>query len=533
MGTLSLDSFEQSSLGNVKYDVTEKLDSLNKSFKSSVSEVEGKFGKVEQSMGDAISKNINFNEVGNAVKEYKIEDRVVKTVENISEGITKTTSYDDNGTAYLTEVTDLTKNSGEIYPKYDLKPNVEIQKGNVTTKIDSLGRVASAKIENITVKDVGARDNSELNKLNVDYDEGYQKGHMIPDRFGGSATYENITPERANINQGIMKRTENFAAKVANDNHNVTYEKIANHDGNSDIPSSYDIKITIDGMDSKEFIDKNPEYNEYADLPDKIYNNDEFQSGEMSDFQKTVTDVKEVGNKIGTAMKPHHEAGIESAKMAASVTCAISTVDNVTACLDGEITADEAAMNIAKDTATAGAVGYGAGFISSAVSSSMASSSNAMISSLGNSCVPAAAVSFGIASYDTVVDYAQGEITTEEFAYDMGENAVGVAGSIGGAALAGAAVGSVVPGAGTAVGAAVGVVGGMVGYAVATGAYETAVEAAGDAIEEHADEIKQLGDKAQSVANDTIDKAAALGENAVNDVKDAISNFNIQNKLPW
>ena len=522
MGALSLDSFEQSSLGNVKYDMTEKLDSLNKSFKSSVTEVEGKFGKAEQSMGDAISKNIGFNEIGNAIKEYDIDGKVVKTVEKISDGITKTTSYDDNGTPYLTEVTDVAKNINET----KLTPNTEIQKGNVTTQIDSLGRVASSKIENISVKEVGARDNSELNSLKVDYPEGYQKGHMIPDRFGGSGTYENITPERASVNQGPMKRTENFAAKAAKDNHNVTYEKTANHVGSNEIPSSYEVKITVDGMDAKEFIEKNPEYKEYADLPDKIYNDNDFSKGEMSNFKKAATDL---GEKVGM----QHEAGMESAKIAATVTCAISTVDNVTACLDGEITADQAAINIAKDTGTAAVAGYGAGFISSAVSSSMASSSNALISSLGNSCVPAAAVSFGISSYDTVVDYAQGEITTEEFAYDMGENAVGVAGSIGGAALAGAAVGSVVPVAGTAVGAAVGVVGGMVGYAVATGAYETAIEVAGDAIEEHADEIKQLGDKAQSVANDTIEKAAVLGENAVTDVKEAINNFNVQNKLPW
>lgn len=521
----SFDSFEQSSLGQVKFDVTEKLDNLNKSFKSGVEEVKGKFGEVEQSMGE-ITKNIDITEAGNAIKEYVVDEKVVKTVEKIGDGITKTTSFDDNGTAYLTEVADTVK--GTIETK--LTPDSEIHKGNVTTKIDSQGRVSSAKIDNIELKETGTRNNTELNNLEVDkkiyQEQGNQKGHMIPDRFGGAASYENITPENAKINQGVGKRAETFAAKLVEDGHEVTYEKTANYVGSSEIPSSYDVKITVDGMDSKDFIKETGEYKQYEDLPDKIYNNEDFSKGEMSNIEKVATDVGEVVGDF-------HEAGIESAKIAATVTCAISTVDNVTACLDGEITADEAVVNIAKDTVTAGAVGYGTGFVSSAVASAMESSSNQLISSLGNSNVPAAAVSFGIASYDTVIDYAQGEITTEELAYDLGENAVGVAGSIGGAALAGAAVGSVVPGAGTVVGATAGVVGGMVGYAVATGAYETVVEAAGDAIEEYSDELQQLGDKAKSIADDTIDKAAALGEDAVNNVKDAINNFNIQNALPF
>lgn len=534
MGAISLDSFEQSSLGKVKYDVTDKLEGFNKSFKSSVESVEGKFGKAEQAMGDTISKNINFNEIGNAIKEYKIEDKVVKTVENIGDGITKTTSFDDRGTAYLEETTKLV--DGNYKTDIKIKPNIEIIKDNVTTKTDNLGRVVSSKIENIELKPAGSRDNAELNNMKVNenlYEGGYQKGHIIPDRFGGTATHENITPEYGKLNQGVIKRTENFAAKLCEDGHNVTYEKSPNYVGKSEVPSSYDIKITVDGVDSKEFIKNNSAYDKYADLPEKIYNSEEYYKGEMNTAQKVVTDIKETGTQIGVKAKPHHEAGMESAAIAATVTCAISTVDNVTACLDGEITADQAALNIAKDTGTAGAVGYGAGFISSAVSSSMASSSNALISSLGNSCVPAAAVSFGIASYDTVVDYAQGEIGTDELAYDLGENAVGVAGSIGGAALAGAAVGSVVPGAGTAVGAAAGLVGGMVGYAVTTGAYETAVQAAGDAIEEHSEEIKQLENKAKDIANDTINKASALGDQAVADVTNAIKDFNIKNSLPF
>ncbi len=307
-----------------------------------------------------------------------------------------------------------------------------------------------------------------------------------------------------------MKRVENIVRELKADNHKVDYEVKTNYVADDTRPSSFEPKITVD--------------NQPYDLPDdlkKIYN-----EPDPSAVKKVTTDI---GERYGLSNK----AGVEQGALAATVTCAMSTVDNVSACISGEITADEAAINIAKDTATAGAVGYAAGFVTNEVATAMAASSNSLISSLGNSCVPAAAISFGIASYDSVMDYAQGEIGVDELAYDLGENAVGVAGAIGGGALAGAALGSVVPGAGTVVGAGVGLVGGMVGYAVTTGAYETVVQKAGDSLEAHADELKALQEKAESIANNTIDMAAQIGDNAVADVKAAISDFNIKNSLPF
>ena len=91
----------------------------------------------------------------------------------------------------------------------------------------------------------------------------------------------------------------------------------------------------------------------------------------------------------------------------------------------------------------------------------------------------------------------------QELAYDLGENAAQIGGGIAGAALAGAAVGSVVPGAGTVVGFGAGLVGGMVGCAVASEAYASAVEFG-------AENVDALADKAQEMANKTVDIAKKL-----------------------
>ena len=506
MDAMALEGIEKSALVANKIELTEKIEVFNKSFKSGVKEIKGNFGQIEQSMGDAISKNIGRNEVGNAVKEYLQDGNLVKTVERLGDGCIKTTSFDSKGTAYLEEITNLAKGTTQL----DVKPNIEIIKDNFTAKTDQFGRTVSSKISDLQIKETGRETLSDKLR-DGSYKPNDERGHIIADNFGGPATKENIVPQDKIVNKSQFKEVENTVRRLKAEGHKVDYEVKTNYSGKDPRPSSFEPKITVDG---KEYTDLSPDLK-------KIYNN-----GESSNIQKAMTNTAE---KVGL----HHEAGMEAGAIAASVTCAMSTVDNVTACIDGEITADQAAINIAKDTATAGAVAYGAGFVSSAVSSSMASSSNALISSLGNSCVPAAAVSFGIASYDSVMDYAQGEIGVDELAYDLGENAVGVAGSIGGAALAGAAVGSVVPGAGTVVGAAAGLVGGMVGYAVTTGAYKTVVAEVGEALDEHSEEIKQLTEKAESIAQDTVNKAAELGENAVSDVKAAINDFNIKNAFPF
>lgn len=233
---------------------------------------------------------------------------------------------------------------------------------------------------------------------------------------------------------------------------------------------------------------------------------------------------------------------------AAAITCAVSTVDNVSKFMDGEISAEEMVVDIAKDTGVAGAVGYGSAFVSSAVAQGLKNSSHELLNSVGKSGVPAAVIAFGVTSYDCISDFAQGEIDGIELAYDLGDNAASVAGgmlgtiavaSVGAAASAatgakvGAIVGSVVPGAGTAAGAIAGgavgfgisVVGGMVGTAIASEAYLTAVDLGSAGVD-------ILADKVQEVANSTVEKAKVEMPDSVNDIKNAINNFASTNMIP-
>ena len=244
-----------------------------------------------------------------------------------------------------------------------------------------------------------------------------------------------------------------------------------------------------------------------------------------------------------------HNAGLESGAFAAGLTAAVSTYDNVQRYMDGKITAQEAAMDIAKDVGTAGALGYGTAFVSTAVTSVMSESSHELIKKVAGSGAPGIVISFGIDTYDSVIDYAQGKIDSSQLAYDLGEGAAHIAGSVAGAAasafvagevasnvgvVVGGAVGSVVPGAGTAagmvagkvVGYGVGMVGGMVGCAIASEAYATAVEFG-------AENADVLAEKAKAAAQGTIELAKVHAPEKVADTRNAVNEYASKFNLPF
>lgn len=195
----------------------------------------------------------------------------------------------------------------------------------------------------------------------------------------------------------------------------------------------------------------------------------------------------------------------------------MSTVDNFQKYCAGEISIGEAFADAATDVGKAGAIGYGTGFVTAAVARAASASGSQLIKSLGNSSIPGAVISWGVASFESITDYAQGEIDGKELASDLAENAVSVAGSIAGAALAGAALGSVVPGAGTVAGFAVGLVGGMVGTVIATEAFETAVSLGAETVTELANKIEQTATNTIELAKEAIPEKVENVKNALND----------------
>lgn len=191
-----------------------------------------------------------------------------------------------------------------------------------------------------------------------------------------------------------------------------------------------------------------------------------------------------------------NQAGLKSAKEAAAITLAVSSAENIYQYANGEISGTEAVTNVAKDTAISGGIAYGTG----------------AISSLTGSSVPGAVISLGVASYDDVKDYVNGDISKSELAYDLGRNTA----SVVGATVGGVAGSAAVPVVGS-------FVGGMAGSYVATQAYDMGAELISDnmdtIVEFSSNAIEQVGDTAVKIADSVGDALADVQEKAV-EIKD-------------
>ena len=208
--------------------------------------------------------------------------------------------------------------------------------------------------------------------------------------------------------------------------------------------------------------------------------------------------------------------GLEGAAFTAAITAGVSTIDNYRLYMNGEISIEDALADIARDTGVAAAEGFIPDFITGSVNYAFQNSSHSLLRSLSAYHVPAMVISFGIDSYDEISDYAAGEITGLELAYELGDNAVQVLGATAGATALGP-----VPG-GSLVGA-------VAGAALASKAYETAVELA---VEYGPDAIERINEVADSFKTDASAMVSASidqvveGADAVRDaISEAVSEF--------
>lgn len=499
---MRIETIESNAFKPTEIELKEKMIFMNKSFTSKLTPENGIYGITETVKDNGVVERLGINEFGHKYKEFFLDGLIKKRFEIFGNGCNAVTSFDDNETAYLRKVTQLNGNRAKVISN-NLTPNITITKGNFTAMTDAYGRPVLNRMTDLQIRPEGtARKSLDRIVRDNSYRKNDQKGHLIADCFGGPSSRENVVPQLDKVNQGKMAKVENVVRDLKKQGYSVDYEIKTNYVGSkSNRPSSFEPRIVINGE-------------EYKELPaelKKIYNN----SSESSIKKGLINQ----GEKFGIA----NEMGIKTGLVAAGITFSISTVDNVSSFLDGNISSEDMAINILEDTAAAGGLGYATTFISTAASQALSKSSISLISKVGGSCAPAAAVSFAVESYGDISEFAQGKIDGNELAYDLGENATEIAGSFAGGAAAGAALGTVAGPAGMAAGT---VIGGVVGCALASEAYATAVEAG-------APEAKMLADKAEQFARVTVDAVAETAPEQLDNVKTAINDFADSADLPF
>ena len=491
---LNMDVLESNVLKSTELDFNEKMFALNKLFVSKITPENGIYGKTETIRDNGVTERLGINEFGRKIKDYMVGGQLYKQRELLGGGYNATTFFDDVGTACLRIITNLEGNQKSVLHTTH-KPNEIIVEGNFTSKIDRYGRPILNRVTDVQLKPANeARKSLHAIERDGAYRVGDQKGHLIADSLGGTATRENIVPQLDKVNQREIAKVENIVRKLKLQGHTVDFEMKANYIGSkSGRPTSFEPRIIVDGK-------------EYMEIPkelQKIYNF-------FSD-----TPIKRIAITAGERFWLPHEIGMKSGLVAAGLICATSTVEHISAFIDGKLVAEEMITEIVEDVALAGALGYGTAFISTAVSQAMTIHSNAFISRVGSSCLPAVTIAFAIESYQIVSSYAQGNIDGGQLAYELGKKAAGMGGNLAGGVVGGAAFGSVAGPVGIVAGA---LVGGLVGCVLTTEMYKTAAEMGIDGTE-------FLAERTEQFANIVIDTVAEIAPEQLDTVKAAFQDF--------
>ena len=165
---------------------------------------------------------------------------------------------------------------------------------------------------------------------------------------------------------------------------------------------------------------------------------------------------------IKDVVKYSNKAGLEQAKSGAVIGGSISIIKNVVALAKGEKDAEDAIIDVAKDTGSAVAVSYATGATGAALKGAMQNSKSAVIRGLSKSNLPAMLVTVTLETGKTLGRYFNGEIDSVQCLEELGEKGTGLVSSAVFAAIGQILIPIPVVG---------GLIGSMVGYALSSACY--------------------------------------------------------------
>lgn len=251
------------------------------------------------------------------------------------------------------------------------------------------------------------------------------------------------------------------------------FQKYLDNDVLIDVPSDYYDKILMEADKEIERLKKQVE-NQLAkgnkDTAEHLKKKIENYQKIKKNLRKSTVSTKDamfarLHPKLSTAkdiVKISHRAGVETAKMAGIVGGSVSIVQNLVAVVKGDEDVDDAVKNVAKDTGTSVAVGYGTGFVGSALKGVMQNSGSQTIRGLSKTNIPGVVVTVAVSATKTMNRYFQGDITGTQCFEELGEQGVGMISSSVFAIIGQTVIPIPVVG---------GLIGGMVGYALASASY--------------------------------------------------------------
>jgi len=247
--------------------------------------------------------------------------------------------------------------------------------------------------------------------------------------------------------------------------HNRYYEKYKN--GSIDIPSDQykdvinrwnDLLQSLENQKEhclksgkiQEAESKQKEINKINDLKSRTRSSSVTKSDAMearkNPFVSTIKD----------SLKIVHQSGIESAKIGASTSAAVSSVRNIGKLINGDKIIEDAALDVAVDSAKGALTSYCMQASSTMVGGALKSSNNQILKSLGKKGGPAAVVQTGIILAKNTMDLFSGKISSEEFIKKTGKDGFELASALTGSNIGAIAGTFIAPGVGTVIGSIIG-----------------------------------------------------------------------------
>lgn len=225
--------------------------------------------------------------------------------------------------------------------------------------------------------------------------------------------------------------------------------------------------------------------------------------------------------------KLSHRAGLQTAKSSALIGGSFSIVRNLVSVYKGEEEPEEAIQNVAKDTATTAAVGYGTGFAGTAIKGAMQNSGSEYVRALSKTNIAGTIVAATVSVTKTMSKYFKGEIDGVECMATLGEQGTGMISSAMFAAIGQTAIPIPIVG---------GLIGGMVGYAISSATYGILMESLKEAklakeerdqieraCEEHIKMIRQYRTEMDKIINDYLIDSMDLFRESFSGIKNALA----------
>lgn len=417
---------------------------------------------------------------------------------------------------------------GKINPDYEFQ-NIHQQAG-FSAEVKDVARTNTEKIikgdttRKIRTDDLGRVNDPLFDTVTIDADGNVIDGTGAQMKFLGAS---------ANDPTGAGD-----AARVLEKLQSKKFEKYLVNDAKIDVPSDqYDniikeVNTRIGGL-SKQLENQMNAGNteqvrkiqEKIDKLEKINKNmrktsassDEAVFARLHPGLSTVVDVAKIS----------HRAGVQTAETAALIGGSVSIVKKLVSVCKGEIEPGDAAINIAKDTGTTAAIGYGTGFVGTALKGAMQNSKSQYMQTLSKTNVAGTVVAVSVAATKTMKRYLKGEIDGIECLEILGEQGTGMVSSAMFTVIGQAVIPIPVVG---------GLIGGMVGYAISSATYGILMESLKDAkvaheqrvqieksCEEHMKMIHEYRAEMEKIINEYLIESMDVFRESFRGIKDALA----------